>query len=174
MPDELVSKQLFHYQLSPHGECWVKGLEERLSNPLDNFFTLIDFKTFLTLMNWQLELATRYTPIHFSLLALAVNNEQALTETILSQFFKEARQLFRDSDIISRHEGTVYFILPMASQENTHKLIQRLNHFIQKKLDNSVVNIQVSHGTLASEEIIPLKLKGKQLLIELVNRMTCL
>lgn len=176
-PNDLESRKLFEYRLGARGESLAKGIEQHLVVELSQFLKLIDLSIFLMTIKWQTLMAQRYDDLHFSLLALRIENEDELiatqgsmkTEKILMDFFERIRQLLRSTDLVSRDTKTILFFLPMTPIEGCEIIINRIHAFTHDQEDG--IQIKISSGILPSNDILENKIASDLLLTELYNRI---
>ncbi|CEK10522.1 TackOD1 domain-containing metal-binding protein [Legionella hackeliae] len=95
-PENLITRRLYNYKLTKHGELLARGIEKKLQTRFSNFFEFIEFEVFFAIIKWQVKLSTRYKELHFSVLALKIINEDEIlnefgifhTEKLLTEFYE--------------------------------------------------------------------------------------
>lgn len=175
-PQELSSRRLYDYTLTKGAEYLVRGIEKSIYRNFNHFFKVIDYSTFMSIVSWQIRLAERYSPIYFSVITLNISNENELidkkqevnSERIMGQLFNHLRQVFRDSDLSSRLDGTMLFLLPMADEDGCLIILERIRETIKllsKEEEGKNLTLCVTYMT--SIEINNLGLRGASMLTEL-------
>lgn len=176
--EELISQQIFDYSLTRRAEYLVQGLEKELFQNFQRYFNVIDYIEFMSIIAWQMKLCERYQSNYFAIMTLKILNEAELieekgsvsTERIIGKFFNDLRQVFRESDLSSRAEGTMFFFLPMTEAEGCQALTERIKRYLNKKeKENSELSISLNY--LVSSEIINGHLDSGMLTSELQARM---
>lgn len=178
--NELSSRRLYEYRLTRRSEYMVRGVKKSIFRNFKQYFKVSDFSSFMATVGWQTKLAERYSSIYFSLLSLKVVNESELvalqgdvnSERLLGQLFIALRQIFRESDLASRQEETMYFLLPMANQDGCLLVVERIIKAVQQLAEEDIgkgLRVSVSHIT--SDEIIKNALQGDMIMSELAGRM---
>ncbi|MGQ3892170.1 TackOD1 domain-containing metal-binding protein [Legionella sp. CNM-4043-24] len=178
--NEVGSRRLYEYRLTEHAEYLVRGVKKSIFRNFKQYFKLTDYTSFLSTVAWQTKLAERYSSIYFCVLTLNIINEsdlvarqgEANAERLLSQLFIALRQIFRESDLASRHEEHMYFLLPMANQDGCMVIVERIIKAVQQLTEEEIgrdLRVGVSH--ISSDEIIKHAFHGDALLTELIARM---
>lgn len=176
----LSSRRLYDYVLTRRGEYLVRGIEKSIYHKFSHFFKVIDHNTFMLIANWQAKLAARYSTIYFSVMTLQITNANELieehgevnSERLMGEFFTSLRQVFRESDLASRLEGTMYFLLPLANQDGCMIIVERIKQAVQILGEQSIgKGLSVGVSYLTSAEIIQGELQGDMVIAELHTRM---
>ncbi|ASQ46054.1 TackOD1 domain-containing metal-binding protein [Legionella clemsonensis] len=179
-PENLVSRRLYTYKLTKHGEFLARGIEKKLQTRFSNFFEFIEFDIFFAIIKWQLKLTMRYKNLHFSVLALKIVNEEELldelglfhTEKVLTEFYERLRYVFRDSDLASHGENFVLFFLPMTDDEGCEVLLKRIQAFSEEQqLNKSEKKLIVHMGFITSGEINKSKQDAEYMIANLHSRI---
>lgn len=176
-PEDLQSKKLFEYSLTPRGESLARGIEPYVMVELSQFLKQIDLSIFMMIVNWQTALARRYDQVSFSLVALTIQNEDELiathgafkTETLFMELFERIRTLLRNSDLVSRDNNAILFFLPMTPLAGVTTLYKRIRGFTDEQSSGGK-KIKVRGSTLSSSEILENNIEDELLLAELYNR----
>lgn len=177
---ELGSRGLYEYSLSRRGEGLVCGNDKGIYQDFNQFFKVIDYDAFMSIVLWQLKLAERYTSIYFSVVTLQVRNEREMLdlhgvvgmESLLGELFVDLRQVFRESDISSRKDGSMLFFLPMADTQGCEILSERIHvsvNTLSRKHDNKGLIIGLSY--MNSKEMLNANLHALNLVQELHARI---
>ncbi|HAT8371142.1 TPA: GGDEF domain-containing protein [Legionella pneumophila] len=178
-PNDLETRKLYEYSIARRGEQFVKGTEQTVFQNIEHFFKMIDFHSFMILLNWQIKLSKRYEQHIFMLLLLKVSNiervieEQGIlnTEKILEQFFERLCNIFRDSDLVTRENSSLLFFLPMTPEEGKHFIFEKVKEFTEKQFpDTDEITLKIQLGDITSSEIIAGGLKDELLIAELHYR----
>lgn len=176
----MLARKLHYYTLTRRGEYLVRGIEKSIYKNFSHFFKVIDFDEFISITEWQIRLAERYSPVSFSVLTLQIINATEIveehgelnSERLIGQFFTCLRQIFRESDLSSRLDGTMYFLLPMTNQDGCLVVINRTTETVlQLASENIGVGLAVGISYMTSSEIIQEKLEGTLVPAELKTRM---
>jgi GGDEF domain-containing protein len=171
---------LYDYNLTRRGEYLVRGIEKSIYREFNHFFKVIDHSTFMLIASWLSKLAKRYGAIYFSVMTLQITNEAELiarqgeinSERLMGQFFTGLCQAFRESDLSSRLEGTMYFLLPMANQDGCLVIIDRIKQTVQQLVEESIgKDLTVGVSYMTSAEITQGEMQGDLVLAELQARM---
>lgn len=180
LPQELTSRRLYDYGLTRRGEYLVHGIEKNLYREFNHFFKVIDHSAFMLITSWQSKLAKRYSSVYFTVLTLQITNEAELianlgstnSERLMGLFFTGLCQAFRESDISSRQEGTMYFFLPMVNQDGCLTVIERIKQTIELLAEEMIgTNFAASISYMTSAEIIENERGGDLLIAELQARL---
>ncbi|HAU1193240.1 TPA: zinc ribbon domain-containing protein [Legionella pneumophila] len=178
-PDDLEARKLYEYSIAKRGEQLAKGTEQTVFQNIQHFFKMIDFHSFMILLNWQIKLSKRYEQHIFMLLILKVSNIEQLiekkgilnTEKILEQFFERLCSVFRDSDLVTREDTSLLFFLPMTSGEDKHFIFEKVKEFTSKQFPNTdEITLKIELGDITSSEIIAGGFNNELLIAELHNR----
>lgn len=176
----LSSRRLYDYTLTRRGEYLVRGIERSIYRNFSHFFKVIDYNEFMSIANWQTKLAGRYSSIYFSIMTLQVTNANELieaqgeinSERLMGQFFISLRQVFRESDVSSRLDGTMYFLLPMANQDGCLVIINRITQAVHQLAQEDIgKDLTVGVSYMTSAEILQSELQGDLVIAELHARM---
>lgn len=177
---ELIPRRLYDYSLTRLGDNLVRGVKKSIYRQFKRYFKVIDYDLFITIFDWHTKLAVRYSSIYFSVLSLKLINEGELitrngdgnVEQMMSQLFISLRQVFRDSDLVSRHEDAMYFLLPMTNKEGCFLVMKRVIDVIQQLSEQDIgAGLRVGIGHMTSEEIIRGAIHSELLVSELSSRM---
>jgi GGDEF domain-containing protein len=180
LPQGLTSRRLYEYMLTRRGEYLVRGIEKSIYRNFSHFFKVIDYSEFMSIANWQTKLAERYSSIYFSVMTLQITNAPDLieqqgeinSERLMGQFFTSLRQVFRESDLSSRLDGTMYFLLPMANQDGCLVIINRITQAVHELAKEDIgKDLTVGVSYMTSSEIIQSELQGDLVVAELQARM---
>ncbi len=179
-PCEFIARRLYNYCITHRGEYLARGIEKSIYTNFSHYFKVIDYPVFLSILSWQVKLAERYSSIFFSIMVLHVTNEDEFielhgeknSERLMGQLFTTLKQVFRESDLAARTNGTMYFFLPLANQESCLVIFERIKQAIQQ-LVNTEIGKGLSMGIsyMTSAEVINNSLQGDLIMAELQTRM---
>ncbi|WP_133139664.1 GGDEF domain-containing protein [Legionella genomosp. 1] len=177
--DELKTRYLYDYSLTRRAEYLVQGIEKEIYHNFHQFFNVIDYIVFMAIVSWQAKLAERYNTWYFSIMTLRILNEDQLlhekgivnTERSMGQFFKKLRQIFRESDLSSRMEGTMFFLLPMTDREGCLALIDRIRQYLSQEMGSEIKELALGLSYLTSSEMISGQMEGELITTELLARL---
>lgn len=179
-PEKLVSRRVYTYQLSKRGEFLARGIEKKIQTDYSQFFDFIAWPMFMAILKWQLQLATRYKDLHFSLLALKIANKNDIlnefgihhAEKLLTEFYERLRNIFRESDLATQEEDFLLFFLPMTNKEGCEVILKRIRQFSeQQRLSESPKKLLVTMSYMTSSEMIQSKQEASLLVASLHSRM---
>lgn len=179
-PQTLTARRLYDYSLSRRGEYLIRGIEKSIYREFNHFFKVIDHNAFMLIASWQAKLSKRYSSIYFSVMTLQITNEAELiakqgetnSERLMGQFFTALCQSFRDSDLSSRIEGTMFFLLPMATQDGCLVIIDRIKQTVSQLAEEDIgKDLTVGVSYMTSTEINQSEIQGDLVLAELQARM---
>lgn len=179
LPHEMGSRRLYDYVLTLHAEYLVRGVKKSIFRNFKQYFNVTAFPAFMATIAWQAKLAARYSSIYFSVLTLKIESKRDLialkgevhSERLLGQLFISLRQIFRESDLASRQEDLMCFLLPMANQDGSQVVVNRIITAVQQLTEEEIgKGLRVSISHITSEEIIKDALQGDTLIEALMNR----
>ncbi|MGQ3888036.1 diguanylate cyclase domain-containing protein [Legionella sp. CNM-1927-20] len=179
-PSEFIARRLYNYCITHRGEYLARGIEKSIYTNFSHYFKVIDYPVFLSILSWQVKLAERYSSIYFSVMVLHVTNENEFielhgekdSERLMGQLFTTLKQVFRESDLAARTNGTMYFFLPLANQEGCLIIFERIKQSIQQLVNTEMgKGLTVCISYMTSAEVINSSLQGDLIMAELQTRM---
>lgn len=177
---ELNPRRLYNYKISRNSEYLIRGIDKSTYRNFTDYFKVMDFTNFMATLSWQTKLAERYDTIYFCLMSLEITNENEIvnalgkedSEHLLSKFFIYLRKLFRDSDLSSRINSIMFFLLPLAKQEGCLIILERLKEAVNElALENKQYDLCLGVSFMTSHEIIQSNLLNDVAANELHARM---
>lgn len=172
----LGSRRLYRYSITQRAEYLVRGIEKSIYRNFSHFFKVTDYLEFISIVNWQSQLARRYSSLYFSIMTLHITNVseliqlqgEASSERVMSQFFTSLRQVFRESDLSSRLDGTMYFLLPMANQDGCLVILNRITQAVLDLAQESIGNeLTVGVSYMTSSDMLQANLSHNLVITEL-------
>ncbi|MGQ3887506.1 hypothetical protein ACQUW5_00565 [Legionella sp. CNM-1927-20] len=175
---EFIRKPLYDYHLTRQGEYVVLGIENSFYASFGQYFKMTDYPVFLSILNWYTKLSERYGLLHFSVMMLQidVNNREEVKKEQSSEFigkiFTNLRQVIRESDLASRLDESMLFLLPFTKEEGCMIVLNRLQHAGQELVNaNENLGLTIKVSYMASNEILSSALQGEFIMAELKIRM---
>ncbi|STX28070.1 GGDEF domain [Legionella beliardensis] len=177
---EFTLRRLYDYRLTRRGEYVARGIEKNIYTNFSHYFKVIDYSVFLSILGWQTKLAERYSSIYFSVMILEITNDVRLielqgeknSERLMGHLFTNLRQVFRESDLAARMDGTMFFLLPLANQDGCMIIIDRIKQAIEQLISTEIgKGLSMSIGYMTSAEIINSSLEDELVMAELKTRM---
>ncbi|MFC3909581.1 hypothetical protein ACFORL_10920 [Legionella dresdenensis] len=178
--DELGSRRLYDYAITRRSEYLVRGIEKGIYRNFDHFFKVVDYVAFMSIVNWQVKLAERYSMVYFSVMTLQITNEKELveqqgvvnTERLMGHFFTNLRQIFRESDLSTRLDDTMLFLLPMTDQDGCLILLDRMKQAVDQIAEYDIgAGLSVGISYINSNEMINGGFHGEGMISELHARI---
>ncbi|WP_419420253.1 diguanylate cyclase domain-containing protein [Legionella sp. D16C41] len=179
-PSDFTARRLYNYHITRRGEYLARGIDKSIYTNFSHYFKVIDFPIFLSVLTWQAKLAERYSSIYFSIMILQITNENKLielqgeknSERLLGQLFTSLKQVFRESDLAARSNGSMFFFLPLANQEGCIVIFERIKNAVQQLVETEIgEGLSVGISYMTSADIINNGLQGELILAELQTRM---
>lgn len=153
--NDLEERHLSSYTISQEGEYLIRGIEKNIYKDFGLYFQIIDYVEFSRILNWQIKLSKRYDSVFFSILNIRFNyeiefalaKELAFVEKLIGKLFANLRKVIRESDLSTRVDGNLFFLLPMTDEEGGRQLLTRIQRFISTnpiQEGGSELNLQLS------------------------------
>lgn len=160
---DLEKKQLNAYTLSRRGEYLIRGIEKQMYKYFNTTFKVIDYIEFSRIVNWQIQLSGRYTSVYFSIMNIHFNydikyasaKEIEMVEGLMGKLFTNLKSVLRESDLSTRLDGNLFFLLPMTDNDGASKLISRVQTIISANKDKvNVPDLKLQLSCIASQNIL--------------------
>jgi len=178
---DLDKQELSAFTISRRGEYLIRGIEKNMYKYFNLNFKVIDYIEFSRIVNWQLQLSERYNAVYFSILNLHFNynvkyataKELELVEVLMGKLFKNLRSVLRESDLSTRLDGNLFFLLPMTDDKGGKKLISRIKLIISSnKLEDALPELNLQLSSISSENILETLDKDSENILTELQRQT--
>lgn len=153
-PDELLVREVRHYQLSESGLLSARqGLEQSSADVYFGRLAMVGVNTFKTLLDWQLELLERHKAPTFALLGLRFRNLARTLErlgqqrghALLDSLIERIQEAIRDTDRCTRTSEDQLWLLLMHTDSAGLRLVsERLNRISELFVGRDLQDIELS------------------------------
>tara|TARA_R110002126_G_scaffold291802_1_gene459127 strand:+ start:28193 stop:29575 length:1383 start_codon:yes stop_codon:yes gene_type:complete len=178
-PESLNTRKLCAFHLTKKGEEFSKNNLQKLELDLGAFFELINFDLLELIIQWQVGVAQRHKEVEFVAGVMFVENIDALIEDIgflkteqqLVLFYENARDLFRQTDLLSVDDDKLFCLLTMTNSQYIPIIQERIRDFDKDHADKGG-KLSIKFGFVSSSEILEGKLDKELLINEMLNRVS--
>jgi GGDEF domain-containing protein len=179
-PDQLLVREVRHYQLSETGMLAARqGLEQQSTESYFGRLAMVSQSTFKTLLDWQIELIERHKKPSFAVLGMRFRNLGVTLErlgqqrghALLDALIERIQEAIRDTDRCTRTSEEHLWLLLMHTDDVGLKLVtDRLNRigelFVGQDLEDIrlyTVGLIAPDGLLKEEsaELLMARLGGE-------------
>ncbi|WP_095162768.1 diguanylate cyclase domain-containing protein [Pseudomonas sp. Irchel 3F5] len=160
-PDRLRVREIRHYRLTEAGRLRCRQGLDGQAGDISHFsrLNLLGGRTFYDLLNWQLQIARRYTPSTFSVLGLRfVNLDETVTRlgehrghAFVDSLVARLQEVLRETDRCSRStEEILWVMLPQTGAGGLNTVKQRLGQVAELFTAPEVSSISLRISSLTA------------------------
>lgn len=164
-PDQLLVREIRHYQLSETGLLAARqGLEQQSTESYFGRLAMVSQSTFKTLLDWQIELIERHKAPSFAVLGMRFRNLGTTLErlgqqrghALLDALIERIQEAIRDTDRCTRTSEEQLWLLLMHTDAHGLKLVtDRLNRISELFVGQDLEDIQLrTIGCMAPNGLI--------------------